>query len=112
MAVCYDPTKIKLAAYNAGNTKGETVYAIGNSPLTQRKIVVAAVYLPPALKTDEVELVLEDIIANLDRIKTKHRDPVIFIGGDFNKKRLETLTFRCARAGSIKGRGYTDGRAA
>ena len=79
---------MKLAPYNANNTKGETVYAIGNSQLTKRKIAVAAVYLPPQLRNAEVEEILKDIVENIDKIKSKHEDPIIFIGGDFNKKNL------------------------
>ena len=91
VAICFDPTKMKMNAYNAKNTKGETVYAVGNSSLTMRKIVVVSVYLPPSMKVDEVDLVLEDIATNVDRLKLKFRDPIIFVGGDFNKKSLLTL---------------------
>ena len=55
-----------MSPFNANNTKGETVYATGNSPLTPRKIVAVSVYLPPSMSNAEVETVLEDVVENVD----------------------------------------------
>ena len=36
---------------------------------------------------DEVESVLDQIVETLQKVKTKYSDPIIIVGGDFNKKK-------------------------
>ena len=89
VAICYDPTKIKMHMYSPANnvsTKGELVCAIGTTTLTKRKIVTISVYLPPAMKVGEVEETLENIISTVDQIKVKYSDPILIVEGDFNNQ--------------------------
>ena len=94
VAICYNPTKIKLATFSTGREPagGETVCAVGNSTLTKRKIAIISVYLPPSLNQREVVTVLEGVVATAHKIKCKFDDPIIFVGGDFNRKKMDTLT--------------------
>ena len=93
VAICYDPTKIRLNIFKAANheEKGEVVTAVGNSPLTKRKIALMSIYLPPSLKVREVEEILDSIVITIDQIKTKFPDPIIILGGDFNRKSMQTV---------------------
>ena len=92
VAICFDPTRIRLSAFPVGkDIKGEIVCATGNSPLTKRKIALLSVYLPPALRVSEVEEILEGVVEVIDKLKVKFDDPILMVGGDFNKKSMLVL---------------------
>ena len=94
VAVCYDVTKIKMTnlSVSQGRGLGEIVCGVGSTSLTKRKIAVIAVYLPPSLRAIEVEQTLDNIIDLVNKVRTRFGDDtVLFIGGDFNKKKLDTL---------------------
>ena len=93
VAVGYDPTKIKMSAFDMSkqNMIGEFVCAVGTTPLTKRKLAVLAVYLPPNMNVSQVNACLEAINETVDKLKTKYSDPIILVGGDFNRKNLQTM---------------------
>ena len=89
VAVCYDPTKIRLSKLTIDNdTDKEIVCAVGNCCLTKRKIVILAVYLPPSMQASQLSAALETVVEYINKAKTKFPDPIVFLGGDFNNKNL------------------------
>ena len=63
VAIGYDPTKIRLKKFSTyNNTDTEIVCAVGNCPLTQRKIALISVYLPPQLVGQNLIKAVETIV--------------------------------------------------
>ena len=93
MAVVYDNTKIRLTNFGVANvrSKSEIVCAVGNTSLTKRKIAAIAVYLPPNLNAAACETAVDDLIECINKIKTKHCDPILMVGGDYNNKNITRL---------------------
>ena len=93
VAICYNHTKVRLKPFSTGNEPrgAETVCAVGSVTLTDRKIAIMSVYLPPSMNRAEVEIVLASVIDTINKVKIKFDNPILFIGGDFNKKNMRTL---------------------
>ena len=68
-------------------------------------------YLPPQLSKKEVESILEKLVSTLDRLKTKHPDAIIMVGGDFNGKNLDKLVFAFPELTPVKAGATRGGRA-
>ena len=95
VAISYNPTLIRLANYpvkQVGKKQTELVCATGNCTITKRKIAVMSIYLPPSMKSDELEKGVQLVIDTADKIKTSFPDALFFIGGDFNGKNITQLT--------------------
>ena len=94
VAICYDPTKIRMSSFSCGvnASKSEVVCAVGNSPLTRRKIAAISAYLPPNLDANNVQAAILVITSTIDKLKSKYTDPIIIVGGDFNRKDLSTFS--------------------
>ena len=91
VAICFNPNRIRLTRFpvEQRNIKEvELVCATGNCSLTKRKIAIASIYLPPSISTKELENAIQMLIDDIDKIKTRFPDSLIFIGRDFNKKDL------------------------
>ena len=110
VAVCYDQTKIRLNRLDMSVEcrNCEIVCAIGNSTLTQRKVGVMSVYIPPNLVARDTKTVVKKVVEITEKLKMKYVDPIIFVGGDFNNKCMKLLTdtfpeIKPIRAGATRG---------
>ena len=85
VAICYNKDLISMARIKLPPTKNEMVGAIGRRVGQRRKVASLAVYLPPALKADQVKKCLSEVNDAIIHIKNKYNDPFIMVGGDFNR---------------------------
>ena len=85
VAICYNKELISMARIRLPPMKNELVGAIGRRVGQRRKVAALAVYLPPALKADQVKKCLSEVNDAVIHIKNKYNDPYIIVGGDFNK---------------------------
>ena len=95
VAVCYNPTKIRMSKFNFKrpvNDRTELVTAVGNCPLTKRKISMSAIYLPPSLNKADLNMCISTLVDCIDQVVTKYPDCIVFVAGDFNNKDLSTFT--------------------
>ena len=83
VAIAYNPTRIRLVKFSSyNNTECEMVCATGSCPLTNRRIALLAVYLPPALAGAALARSLASLVDCVDKVKTKFPDSIITVGGD------------------------------
>ena len=85
VAICYNKNNISMSRIRLPPTRHEIVGARGRRVGQRRKVAVLAVYLPPALKVDQVRRCLRDYNDALVHIKQKYADPYIITAGDFNR---------------------------
>ena len=100
MAICYNPTKIRFTNLPVNTSKKtEVVCAVGSTCLSKRKIIAMSVYLPPNLTTNELDMAVNSMVECLNKAVTKYSDPILIVGGDFNKKDITGLlcAFSCLR---------------
>ena len=86
VAICYEPARSQMSRIKLPPTKNEIIAAIGRRVGQRRKIAVIAVYLPPAMRADQIRRCLKDTNDSILHIKHKYADPYILLAGDFNKK--------------------------
>ena len=94
VAICYNPTKIRMTKFNFHNPspRTEIVCATGNCSATKRKIAAISIYLPPNLTAGELATAIQTLSDCVDQIVTKFADVLIVVGGDFNNKDLSAFT--------------------
>ena len=88
VAICYNTDTIEMNRIRLPPTKYEIVGAIGRRMGQRRKVAVLGVYLPPALRADQVRRCLKDINDAVLHLKQKYTDPYLVVAGDFNKQDL------------------------
>ena len=90
VAICYNKKTIAMSRIRLPPTKHEIVGAIGRRVGQRRKVAVLAVYLPPALRSDQLTRCLRDFNDCIVHIKQKYTDPYIVAAGDFNRTDTKT----------------------
>ena len=71
VAICYAPARIQMSRIKLPPTKNEIIAAIGRRVGQRRKIAVIAVYLPPAMRADQIRRCLKDTNDSILHIKHK-----------------------------------------
>ena len=66
----------------------EVVCAVGSIAKLNRKIVVFVLYIPPNIKTSELATLSEALMQEIAAVRAAIRDPVIYVGSDFNRRDL------------------------
>ena len=74
-----------------GAVKHEIVCATGTSSLKKRRLAIVSVYLPPSLSKQQMDSTIETLISLVSNLLTKYQDPILFIGGDFNRKDMSAF---------------------
>ena len=94
VAIAFNPNLLKLTKFPVpqNQVNAEIVCAVGNSPITKRKIALIAVYMPPSIRRAELDGYIYTLVDLMDNIRTKYEDPVVLLGGDFNNKDIGRLT--------------------
>ena len=86
VAIIYNKDRIRLSERKIKAGRAEIVCASGKLPKAARTVVVFAVYIPPRTRAPQVENIQMIINDEISRAKTDFHDPIIVMGGDFNKK--------------------------
>ena len=86
VAIAFNQDKLKLTERPIKAGRAEIICATGKLPKMARKIVVFAVYIPPKTRAPQVNNIMSTLNDEISRAKTDLNDPVIIIGGDYNKK--------------------------
>ena len=91
-AIVYDPQKIHLKEYNLKKSNHEIVAAYGKLPNIKRKMLVICAYVPPRARASNYSAASKLIADSIQNIKKTSVDPLVVIGGDFNRRQLSEIT--------------------
>ena len=86
IAIFYNKEKIQLSKAKIPPTKHEVHAAIGRRTGQRRKIAVVVLYVPPWYNADQNRSFYAYINDVIMSIKSKYDNPMILIGGDFNRR--------------------------
>ena len=88
VSIIYSKSKCSLKERRVVGNKFELVLAVGRVGRLPRQIAVICVYLEPKIKVAELSELCELLAREILSLKAKG-DPLIFLGGDMNRKSLE-----------------------
>ena len=112
VGIVFNPNKIKLSSFPV-KSKFEIVAAVGRVERTSRSLCAIVAYLPPDLRHDDICSAICDITDVIGRLKAKYNNPIVLVGGDFNKVTPEKLTdqnigLQVLRTGPTRGGNTLD----
>ena len=84
IAILYKEGLIKLSEHRFRRENNELVAASGKINGLQRPVFIFALYIKPSLPAHKKKQMLESVVDAVLEIETKHQNPIICIGGDFN----------------------------
>ena len=64
----------------------EVICAVGRVGKVARRVVVFVVYVPPSLRSQQLEELREAVATEVAAVKTSYCNPLIFVTGDFNHR--------------------------
>ena len=88
VCIIYDKMKVNLKEYPLKKTNHEIVAAIGKVPNVSRKLAIICVYIPPQATANSCKSVMNLINTTVNKMKSSMNNPLIFIGGDFNRRSM------------------------
>ena len=91
VAIVYDSTKINMKELKIERNKYELTAATGKQFNGGRIICMYAVYVPPKMRVETFNEMMEVIVDSISSVKIKHPDAVIIIGGDMNRRDFTSL---------------------
>ena len=91
ITIAFNKTKIKLQEYPIRKGKAEIIAATGRVPNIPRKVVVFGIYIPPKNTAKQSKEALELLSDGILKAKSEYEDPIIIIGGDFNRRELSLI---------------------
>lgn len=84
--IAYNKSSIKMKERTIRKGQTEVVCAVGRKNGMSRQIVAISVYLPPKLNAAKAKKALMVVINEaIGKAKEELNDPIILVGGDFNK---------------------------
>ena len=92
IAIYYDKPRIQMSKSKIPPSKHEVLAAVGRRVGQRRKIVFIVSYVPPwynAQQDRSLYVYLNDVIL---AIKNKYENPMIVLGGDFNRRHVKEAT--------------------
>ena len=89
VAICYAKDRIQMSRVRLPHMKSELVAAIGRRAGQRRKVAIIGVYLPPAMRIQQVRRSLREVNDAVTHVKQKYNDPYIMLAGDFNRKDIQ-----------------------
>ena len=92
VAIVFDKTWITLDEYKMDGNSFEVVAASGREGPGGRMLFVIAIYIPPRMRVGTFRAVNEMLIDNVSKMKVKHEDAIIILGGDMNRRDFSLLT--------------------
>lgn len=94
-AFCTGTANFKQLALNLMSREHE-VGVVGRVSGVKRKMVVFTVYIPPSTRAAELEVINSALTHEIAAARAAHGDPIIFVGGDFNKRDMGPALMRAA----------------
>ena len=92
VTIIYDSGKCCFRERKIAGNKFELVAAVGRIGRIERDVAIYCVYIEPRTRVGELRE-LEDLLSrDILQLKAKG-DPLVFVGGDFNRRRLELGDF-------------------
>ena len=88
VSIIYSKSRCSFKERRITGNKYELVAAVGRIGRLQRQVAIFCVYLEPKLRAAELEALNELLADQILQLKAKG-DPLIYIGGDLNRKSLE-----------------------
>ena len=79
-----DRIRVTERSFKAG--RAEVVAAVGKIRSLARKILIIGIYIPPRTRAKQVTAIMDMLNDEISKAKTELNDPIIILGGDFNKK--------------------------
>ena len=92
VVIVFNSNEINLVEHKIQGNTYELVAATGRQRRSGRHIYLFGVYVPPKMKVGPFQNLMECIVNEIGRIKSKYSDAVIIIGGDMNRRDFKTLT--------------------
>ena len=86
IAIVFNHSKIQMSKAKILPTKHEVFVAVGRRMGQRRKIVVLVIYIPPWYNAQQNQSLFNYTNDALLAIKNKYEDPIILVGGDFNRR--------------------------
>ena len=86
VVIAYPTKKCKLKERKVGGNVFELVAAEGTVEGVPRKVVIYGIYVPPQTRKETISRLCSVISEDISKVKTKNKDPAIFLMGDFNRK--------------------------
>ena len=91
----------------------EVLCAVGKVGKVERTIVIFVVYIPPTMRTPELERMKELLAVELIAIKTAYNNPIVVVNGDMNHRDLggaiqEVEDLQLVETGPTRGNSTID----
>ena len=74
----------------------EVLGVVGRVAKVKKKIVVFTVYVPPSTRVAELESICSALTREIAAARAAHGDPIIYVGGDFNRRDVGPALLRAA----------------
>ena len=91
VAIFYKLSRIEFKKEPLRECPFEVVAASAKIEKTGRVLIAVALYLPPGMQAPQVRRCFSAIHDNLAALKVKYGNPLVIIGGDFNRQDPEAL---------------------
>ena len=95
-AFCLGTANFKQLTLKSINREHEVLGVVGRVSGVKRKIVVFTVYIPPATRVAELETISSALTHEIAAARAAHGDPIIFVGGNFNKRDMRPPLLKAA----------------
>ena len=95
-AYCTGTANFKQLTLKSISREQEVLGVVGRVAKVKKKIVVFTVYVPPSTKVAEFESICSALTHEIAAARAAHGDPIIFVGGDFNRRDVGPALLRAA----------------
>ena len=85
-AFCVGSSNFRQIALKTVSRDQEIMAVVGKIAGIKKKVVVFVVYIPPSTRAAEVEAAKATLVHEIAAARAMYDDPIIFVGGDFNKR--------------------------
>ena len=85
VAIAFNTSRCNLKKRTI-KSRFEMLCVTGKIAKIPRQFAIFVVYVPPSIKTQEFHNLTEDLAVAISEVKVSLSDPVVIVGGDFNKR--------------------------
>ena len=115
VAIAFDTgsCNLKIRALKHVKKEFEILCVTGRVAKAERTVAIFVVYLPPSMRSQELETLKEGLAVEIGLIKQNMKNPIIIVNGDFNQKDispalLDVDDFRVLQSGPTRGPNCID----
>ena len=90
VSIVFNKNRVSFSEYNIRRKKYELVCAKGRITNNTRPLFVLGIYIPPKMKAGAFAECMELVPEAILKIKAETKNPYIVLGGDFNRRNMET----------------------